>query len=44
MDQRDHLQNVIYLFSNWSKTCKLNVATHKCVILSIGKITPPKYI
>ena len=32
------------LFSNWSKTWQLNVATHKYVVLSIGKIAPRKYI
>ena len=43
MDQRDHLQNAINLFSNWSKTWQLNLAIHKCVVLSIGKITPLYY-
>ena len=41
LDQRDHLQNAINLFPI-GVTCQLNVAIHKCVVLSICKITPPK--
>ena len=47
MNQRDHLQNYINLFSNCSKAWQLNVSTHKCVVLNtiiLSTITPPKYI
>ena len=27
-----------------NQTYQLNVATHKCVVLCTGKITPPEYI
>ena len=34
----------IALFAKWSDTWQLNLAPHKCVVLTLGKISPPIYI
>ena len=42
--ERFLLQNNLNLFSQWANKWQLNISLSKCAVMTLGKVTPSKYV